>query len=208
MMNHLGGELANRLELLPFFAVPPVDVKEEEHGNYFLHAGVLAKHKGTLDLLEVFKRHRKQIAGNLVIAGRGPLEETIRAFVASNRLEDRVEFLGWVSFDRLWALYRNALAVVVPSLWPENCPAVALEALSVGTPVIGSDQGGLPDIIGKVDRELTFKAGDVEQLADRLVSFDPRKYPVHMLRKVYEDNYAIDAYLDRYEAIIKQTARR
>ena len=40
-MNRLGGELANRLELLPFFAVPP-DVKEKEHGNYFLLAGVLA----------------------------------------------------------------------------------------------------------------------------------------------------------------------
>jgi len=97
------------------------------------------KHKGLLDLLQVYKNYKEQINKKLIIVGRGRLKEEIKEFIARNELGDKILFLGFVTTDQLWSLYRYAEAVIVPSIHPENFPAVALEPLSVGVPVIGSD---------------------------------------------------------------------
>ena len=45
---------------------------------------------------------------------------------------------------------------MIPSVWPENAPLVAADVLSVGTPVVGSDRGGMPRIVEKLDEVLPF----------------------------------------------------
>jgi len=73
--------------------------------------------------------------------GKGSLENYVQDFVAKHSLQDYVLFLGSVDNKKLYSLYANALAVIIPSIWPENAPLVALEAISVGTPVIASNMG-------------------------------------------------------------------
>jgi len=75
-------------------------------------------------------------------------------------------------------LLRSVDLVVVPSLWAENAPLVALEALSHGRPVLASDIGGLPELVHSgIDGEL-FAAGDVTALAA-------------ILRRLAEDRSAV-----------------
>jgi glycosyltransferase involved in cell wall biosynthesis len=58
-----------------------------------------------------------------------------------------VHWLGEVSDEQLWCLYRRALAVCIPST-VEGFGLPAIEAMAVGTPVIGSEAGALPEVIG------------------------------------------------------------
>jgi glycosyltransferase involved in cell wall biosynthesis len=67
--------------------------------------------------------------------------------VKSLRLGAIVQELPQLSRDELAALYERIDAVVVPSLWPEPFPYVALEAQLFGRPVIASNAGGLPEIV-------------------------------------------------------------
>jgi glycosyltransferase involved in cell wall biosynthesis len=195
-------ELENRVEYIPLFAISQSNIETSGYSNYFLYAGMLVARKGILSLLEVFRRYRKEIKANLIIVGRGFLEGQIKEFIRQHDLQEKVILLGWVSDSKLWALYKDAAALVVPSLSPETGPVVALEALSVGTPIIGSDQGGLPEIIGKVDEGLVFPAGDTERMAAKLAGFDRGKYPPEALKQIYRENYSLEAYLEGYERVI------
>ena len=79
---------------------------------------------------------------------------------------DNLLALGHVSDRDLVHLYRHARLLVQPSLM-EGFGLTALEAMMCGTPVIGSSQGALPEIIQ--DPELMFDAKDPQNIADRMV---------------------------------------
>jgi glycosyltransferase involved in cell wall biosynthesis len=59
--------------------------------------------------------------------------------------------------------------LVVPSIWPENSPLVIHEAFLAGVPVIGSDIGGIPELVMHEVNGLLFRAGDVDGLARALL---------------------------------------
>ena len=162
-----------------FVPYPPDNIPSFGYENYFLFLGMLEKHKGILNLLELFKEQRHNIKAKLVIVGGGSL-----------------------SLYTKYALYANALAVIIPSIWPENAPLVALEALSVGTPVITSSQGGLPEITEKVDKKLIFY--NVSGLRDVLLSFSRSEFPSSKVKKVYKQNFSPKAYIDKYVETISQ----
>lgn len=104
----------------------------------------------------------------LVVAGTGPDEPRLRELAAGGD----VRFVGWVSADALTDLRRRAGVVLVPSRWDEPCPYSALEALAAGVPVLGSDRGGLPELIGT---ERALPAEDASRWSEALAAlwFDP-----------------------------------
>jgi glycosyltransferase involved in cell wall biosynthesis len=91
----------------------------------------------------------------------------------------------------------------MPSIWPENCPLIALEALSVGTPVISSGKGGLPEIIEKIDKDLIYNSAD--GLKQILLNFDKRKYPSYTVKAIYEKHYSSRSYLKKYKELIEKS---
>ncbi|MCW4003150.1 MAG: glycosyltransferase [Candidatus Bathyarchaeota archaeon] len=192
---------------LPNFAPkPPENIPKTDFSNYFLFVGMLEEHKGILSLLDVFKTIKNDLKASLLIVGGGSLETIVRNYIEKNSLGDRVHFLGFVNYHQLYSLYSNALALIVPSIWPENAPLVALEALSVGTPVIASNKGGLPEIVRKVDKILIFN--DNDQLKTILLSFSRQAYPVEKIKSVYKKNYSPEAYIERYLKAIKMLTVR
>ena len=164
--------------------------------NYFLYTGVLERHKGIKDLLEIYKENPGEINAPLLVVGTGSLIGEIKEFVNRNNLTDKVVFLGQVDKSRLYQLLMDANAFITPSIWPENCPLVALEALSTGTPVIASKKGGLPEIIEKVDSSLLYKSKD--ELKHILTNFNSSNYPRFKIKKVYDDNYSPQVFLKAY----------
>ena len=120
----------------------------------------------------------------------------------SNSLKDKISFLGFVDESRLYSLYSNALALIVPSIWPENAPLVALEALSAGTPIIVSNRGGLPEINKKMNMN-TFVFDNFSQLKEILLSFSKIDFSNAEIKHRFAENFSPEAYVKHYIEILK-----
>ena len=100
------------------------------------------RYKGADLLLDVLQRCREDI--RLFIAGDGRYAARIKSLCAKKELTHRVRFLGWLHGEELHRAYRQAMVMVMPSLWAEPFGLVGLEAMANGTPVIAFDVGGIP----------------------------------------------------------------
>ena len=130
--------------------------------------GRLIPIKGHLVLLRALSLARRRVPGiTLDIAGRGPLEQALKAYAAELGLTDAVRFLGFVSPVQR-ALERSAI-VVVPSLG-EGFGMVALEAMERARPVIASAVGGLPEIVAGGETGLVVPPTDADALAEAIVT--------------------------------------
>lgn len=116
--------------------------------------GRLAEAKGARDAVAAWRRSR--IGLPLVFAGTGPLRGELE--------REGFEVLGWLDRARLSALYRRAAAVLMPSRWQEPFGIVGLEALSLGTPVVAWESGG----VGEWHPGPLVAWGDVDGLARSL----------------------------------------
>jgi 1,4-alpha-glucan branching enzyme len=107
-----------------------------------LFVGRLSREKGVDVLLSALSALPR--GGRAVIAGDGPLRRQLESQAASSGAN--VEFTGWADRDALHALYARAAVQVVPSR-SEPQGVVVLEALASGTPVIGSNVGGIAEMV-------------------------------------------------------------
>ena len=103
----------------------------------------------------------------LKIAGTGPLEVDLRRAVGEPGMT-HVELVGHVTGEVKRRFIAEALCTIVPSECHENFPLSLVESLALGTPVIASRMGGLPDLIEHGRTGLLFQAGDAEALAECL----------------------------------------
>ncbi|MCH4887189.1 glycosyltransferase family 4 protein [Acidaminobacter sp. JC074] len=110
-------------------------------------AGKLTHFKGVDVLLKAARIYNEAIDGEVVtlIAGNGELYEELNKLKMTLKL-DHVQFLGHVNQHQLVDLYNIADVSTVPSR-TEPFGLVAIEALACGTPVVGTNQGGLPDFL-------------------------------------------------------------
>jgi glycosyltransferase involved in cell wall biosynthesis len=110
-------------------------------------AGKLTHFKGVDVLLKAAKIYDEALEGQVLtlIAGNGELYEELNLLKQKLQL-DNVRFLGHINQDQLVDLYNIADVSTVPSR-TEPFGLVAIEALACGTPVVGTNQGGLPDFL-------------------------------------------------------------
>jgi len=134
----------------------------EKRAPYVLFIGRLSHEKGVGVLIDAAAQVPEL---GVKIAGDGPLEAELKARAAGL---PNVEFLGRVEGERKFQLLREARAVIFPSVCYENFSLVLLEALSVGTPIIASQLGGLPTILHEGADSLLFAPGDAGALVERL----------------------------------------
>lgn len=132
-----------------------------------LCVGRLIPVKGHLVLLRALAQARQQVPGLVLdVAGHGPLEPALKAYVRELGLQDAVRFLGFVA--PVQRAIEEAAILVAPSLG-EGFGMVALEAMERGRPVVASAVGGLPEIVVHGETGLVVPPGDAEALADALV---------------------------------------
>ena len=133
-----------------------------------LYVGALSAHKGVAILLDAFATLVSDMPqAALWIIGDGPDAEDLKSSASKRRL-DRVRFLGQRSPDELAGFYRHARVVVIPSMWLENAPLVAIEAAACGRAVIASRVGGLPELVKHGKTGFLFDRGDSAGLAEKL----------------------------------------
>lgn len=126
--------------------------------DYILEFGKLCKDKGTDTLLEVAKRMPEL---QFKFAGYGPSSELMRGI-------PNVEYLGFKGGEELYRLIAEAAISVCPSEWYENCPFSVIESIALGTPVVGSRMGGIPELIDEGRTGELFEAANVEQLQEAI----------------------------------------
>jgi glycosyltransferase involved in cell wall biosynthesis len=140
--------------VLPNFVTDIADSSHAHDGRHALVAGRLVPEKG----FDTAIAAARTASVPLVVAGDGPDEERLR------RLADGadVRFVGRVEPAALAELRRTAAVALVPSRWEEPCPYSVLDALADGVPVLASNLGGLPELVG--DAVAGDWAGELETL--------------------------------------------
>ena len=114
--------------------------------------------------LEVALRALAQVEGvELVLAGDGPERGQLEEEARRLGLDGRVRFAGALGRREVLELFRAADASILTSAW-ENFPHTVVEALAVGTPVIATAVGGIPEIVLDGENGLLVPAHDVDAL--------------------------------------------
>src|SRR5690606_30118342 len=129
------------------------------------YIGRFVEEKGVLDVLDALALCPPD--ARVLFVGSGPMLDAIKARGAELNLADRVLFLQHQPLAELPAVMNALDALVLPSRttprWKEQFGRVIIEAHACATPVIGSDSGAIPAVIGEAG--LTFPEGDAAALA-------------------------------------------
>lgn len=135
-----------------------VQWKDIEKKDYVLYFGRFSEEKGIKTLMEACK-----LLPNVkfVFAGSGPLESEV------NNISN-IENVGFKSGEELERLIREARFSIYPSEWYENCPFSVMESQMYGTPVLGADIGGIPELIQPNKTGLLFESGNLLELKKQI----------------------------------------
>jgi glycosyltransferase involved in cell wall biosynthesis len=160
------------LAIIPQFGVDPKILSPETRvtGRGFIvgYVGRLVEEKGVDLLLEALAG--LQGMWRAYVLGSGPEQQALEAQARQLDLAGRVTFDTWIPSAQMPGYYRQLDAVVVPSRtrsnWKEQFGRVLVEAMACGVPVIGSDSGEIPHVIG--DAGLVFPEGDIQALRAHL----------------------------------------
>ena len=183
--------------------------------DYFLFYGRLSFEKGIPTLLKVFAKHPEL---SLMVVGTGPLENQLKAEYdksvpaetsAQPKCYENIKFLGYHSGETLFELVRNAKFVCVPSECYENNPMTIVESYSLGTPVIGSNIGGIPEILESGKTGFLFEPGNVESLGKAIMkaaAMSEADYSkmCDAAYQFYKSNFYENVYYDRLISFYKE----
>ncbi len=201
-MREMGYRNDNLVVLHNFFS-PDKNLAETEKDPYVLYFGRLSKIKGVSTLLQAAK-----MLGHIrfVIAGRGEDEEEFRKAAGPN-----VEFRGFLTGKELNTLIRKAMFSVYPSQWYENCPMSVLESQAVGTPVIGANIGGIPELVQNHVDGLLFESGNAQDLQEKISYLYSNQsilqdFSMKCIQKVRQ--FSIDKYYDQLLGIYRQVSEQ
>jgi glycosyltransferase involved in cell wall biosynthesis len=143
----------------------------------FVGGGIEIKGAGVLlRAIPLMLRHIERL--RVVVAGTGEM----RYLAQFRRYEPAVRLLGRVPFSEVRALFAVTDLTVVPSVCHENSPVVIYENYQVGTPVVGSAFGGIPELIDEGKTGYLFPVHDASILAEKAILHFAR--PAHERRRM------------------------
>ena len=125
---------------------------------------------------------------------------------------NNVEEINWISQQELKDIYSRSLCVVVPSIWPEPHPLIPLEAMSCGTPVIGSRIAGIEESVidEKTGYLIDIKEEDrmAQEIADKIIILykdkNKRKELGIQAREHVKNKFNLDRMVNDYIKIYQQ----
>ncbi len=170
-----------------------IDQKE----NMVLYAGDLRKEKGILTLL----RAMNELDGvRLLLIGSGELSDSIKRY-------RRAEVIDWMERESLYTYMKKAKAVILPSEWNEAFGRILIEAIYNGTICIGSDRGGIPEVLD-FNNDYIFHSGDAVGLRsqiERVIRMPSSVYieEAGKQRKI-ASRFTNDTYVDNWERFFLQ----
>jgi glycosyltransferase involved in cell wall biosynthesis len=198
----------NCTHLPNFKAIKRID--EPTYPEKFLYVGRLEDEKGVGPLIEAFQDVASTApSAKLTLAGGGNRKK-YEDKAASLGLKGKVEFLGQISHPDTLNLYHDARALIIPSIWMENSPHVAYEAMAAALPIIAFDAGGLPELIRDGFNGFLVRRADTKALAERMTQLLNDKELAARLgkngRSLIENEYGPEEHVKKLIAIYADIA--
>ena len=169
-----------------------VEWRETEKKDYILYFGRYSEEKGISTLVQAAKE-LKDI--NFIFAGTGPLVDEIKG--------ENIKEIGFKTGADLEKLIREAKFSIYPSEWYENCPFSVMESEMYGTPVLGANIGGIPELIQVGETGELFISGDKEDLKRKIEEMlsDCHEYSKNCKNISFDD---IEKYCEKLIRIYKR----
>ncbi len=158
-----GGYDDARIKVLNNFipSEPSPALDWSRRGDFYCYVGRLSNEKG----VEMLLKAALSVPLKLLVAGDGPLFAPLKAKYAD---APNITFMGQLAGGAVAELLRQARFSVIPSEWYENNPFSVIESHCEGTPVLGADIGGIPELIDSGNGML-FPHGDIASLSRAIV---------------------------------------
>lgn len=160
--------------------------------DYVLYFGRFSEEKGIGTLINVCKELSDI---QFVFAGSGPLEEIVNSV-------KNIKNVGFQKGEALEKLIREARFSIYPSEWYENCPFSVMESQMYGTPLLGANIGGIPELIEKGKTGELFESRNVGELKEKI----EKLWGDRKLCQYYRENcknISFDTINEYYEKIMK-----
>ena len=133
-----------------------------------LYVGQLVTHKGVDILLRAYALIESQVKDiALWIVGDGPAENDLKVLSEELGLY-KIVFFGRLNHSDLSTIYNQVHVVVIPSLWFENAPLVAYEAMAHSRAILATRIGGLPELVTDAKNGYLFERGNSTELAQHM----------------------------------------
>ncbi len=163
------------------------DIPEKK--DYILYYGRISPEKGVKLLCEAVPDDI-----NLIIAGVGPQMNDLPK-------KNNIKLVGFKSGEELKKLIKEAKFTVYPSIWYENCPLSVIESIALGTPVIGTNQGGIPELIKDNITGMLFNSNNTIDLKTKISTlYNHKEYVNFVSNCINSEKVTIEKY---YSEIIK-----
>lgn len=194
--------LKSKMDHNPLFAaktiamhnfIDKVEWKDTKKENYILYFGRFSIEKGIGTLIEAAKEMQDV---QFVFAGTGPLENEIKEIA-------NIKNVGFQTGEALEKLIREAKFSIYPSEWYENCPFSVMESQMYGTPVLGANIGGIPELIQVGKTGDLFVSGNKEDLKRKIHSMLEKAEEYSMNCRMIEFD-TVDAYCEKLLYIYKK----
>ena len=155
----------NGIDLNKFTKIAHSPSNDKVRFSFF---GYFGRHKGIHTLLDAipFLKNRHHVLINLI--GDGDQRASYAQQLHENGYADHVKFWGKIDNNEVVSAYSETDVLVLPSIWRENQPVSITEAMACSIPVIGSNMGGIPELVENGVSGLIFEAGNVVDLAEKM----------------------------------------
>jgi glycosyltransferase involved in cell wall biosynthesis len=161
----------------------------------FLYVGAQKESKG-LDILFSVAEQLPDIMFH--ICGDGPYAEVTEQRATEL---DNVVYNGFVPEKKLAQLRQKVTAAVVPSIWMENSPLTIYESFAAGLPVIGSDIGGIPELVADGERGYTFEPKSTVGLIEAIERMLNHGHEMRQSVVEWARTRSIETHVDQLESL-------
>ncbi|MDR0864709.1 MAG: glycosyltransferase [Candidatus Symbiothrix sp.] len=155
--------------------------------DYYCYVGRLSPEKGIRTLAEA----ARSLPSKLKVMGDGMLLKEL----SENPLYSSIEWLGRRRWPEIKEVLGKARFSVIPSECNENNPLSAIESLCLGTPVLGADIGGIPELID--GNGLLFESGNPDDLKEKIEKMYSAGFNYSGIAKNAQSNYSAENYYSK-----------
>ena len=182
LFNIIGAENENKIHVIPmgidqnkFFPQNNHQLRNKySEENILIYVGRLIDWKGVKYLILGLKKVVKTLPNTkLIIIGDGPEKKDLKKMANELNLSNNIEFLGEIKNTEIPKYYCISDIFIIPSIvvggHTEGLGVVTIEAMACGTPVIGSNVGGIPDVIKDGYNGFLVEEKSPNELEDKII---------------------------------------